>query len=196
MRLFCQLHDNLGEGYNTIYLANVNVSYKDYDIVISNIPYNITKDLIVHLLISARNVTQFVFMCQKENFYHFYDTKGSEYGASSVLVHLLGDIKKAFDVNASSFVPMPKCKSTVFTITRNNNYDFDLVVKTYKVASKLFLNRRKTILNNLCNLINKEEAIKILETLNIDAILRPEEISPENFYHLTTLLIEKGYKNV
>jgi len=195
-RVINYLSNEVKESTNIVFGDALKYDYNDYDIVISNIPYNITKDLIVHLLISARNATQFVFMCQKENFYHFYDTKGSEYGASSVLVHLLGDIKKAFEVNVSSFVPAPKCKSTVFTITRNNNYDFDLVVKTYKVASKLFLNRRKTILNNLSNLINKEEAIKILETLNIDVILRPEEISPKNFYHLTTLLIEKGYKNV
>ena len=69
-------------------------------------------------------------------------------------------------------------------------------MKTYKVASKLFLNRRKTILNNLSSLVNKEEAIKNLATLNIDVILRPEEISPRKFYELTKLLNEKGYQNV
>ena len=166
--------------------------FKDYDIVISNLPYSITKELIVHLLIIANNASQFVFMCQKENFYHFFDTEGSEYGPASILIHLLGNIKKEFDVKPSNFIPMPKCVSTVFTITRNNDYDFDTVVKTYKVANKLFSSRRKTILNNLSSLINKEEAIKILETLNIGVILRPEEITPIKFYELTRLLIEKG----
>ena len=167
--------------------------FSGYDFVISNIPYNITKDLIIHLLISAKNAKQFVFMCQKENYYHFNDVKGSEYGAASILIHLLGNIKKAFDVKASSFVPAPKCVSTVFTIERNNDYDFDLVISTYRLASKLFLNRRKTILNNLSHIINKDEAIKVLETLNIDVILRPEEISPSKFYELTRLLKEKGH---
>ena len=165
--------------------------FSNYDIIVSNIPYNITKDLIVHLLKNSKNVSRFVFMCQKENFYHFYDTKGSEYGPSSILIHLLGDIKKAFDVKASSFVPMPKCTSTVFTIKKNSNYDFDLAIETYEVATKLFLNRRKTILNNLSHIINKDDAIKILETLNIDAILRPEEISYDKFYELTRLIKEK-----
>ena len=68
--------------------------------------------------------------------------------------------------------------------------------ETYNVTNKLFLSRRKTILNNLSQLINKDEAIKILETLNIGVILRPEEISPVEFYKLTRLLLEKGYKNV
>lgn len=190
------LSNEVKETTNIIFGDALKHDFSNYDIVVSNLPYSITKELIIHLLISARNASEFIFMCQKENFYHFFNTSGSEYGASSVLIHLLGNIKKEFEVKASSFIPMPKCQSTVFTITRNNDYDFDLVVKTYKVASKLFLNRRKTILNNLSSLINKEEAIKILETLNIGVILRPEEISPTKFYELTKLLLEKGYHNV
>ena len=175
-----------------IYGDALKFDFESFEYVISNLPYSITKDLSVHLLISARNAKQFVFMCQKENYAHFSNTSGSEYGALSVLVHLLGNIKKAFDVKPSSFVPMPKCQSTVFVIDRNNNFDFSLVVDTYKVTSHLFLQRRKTILNNLSTLIDKERAIKILETLNIDAILRPEEISPVQFYEITKLLKEKG----
>lgn len=193
-RVINYLSNEIKNTTNLIFNDALKYNFSNYDIVISNIPYNITKDLIVHLLISARNAKQFVFMCQKENFYHFYDVNGSEYGPVSVLVHLLGNIKKAFDVKASSFVPMPKCVSTVFTIDKNKDYDFDLCVATYKITSKLFLNRRKTILNNLSHLINKDDAIKVLETLNIDAILRPEEISPDTFYKLTNLLKEKGYK--
>ena len=41
MRLFCQLHENLNEGYNKINFENVNISYKDYDIVIISEQYKI-----------------------------------------------------------------------------------------------------------------------------------------------------------
>ena len=192
-RIVNYLSSEVKPSTNIIFGDALKYDFYHYDIVISNIPYNITKDLIVHLLISAKNTDQFVFMCQKENFYHFYNTSGSEYGPASVLIHLLGEIKKAFDVKASSFVPAPKCVSTVFTISRNNDHDFETVKETYKIASKLFLNRRKTILNNLSSLVSKEEAIKILETLNIDVILRPEEISPKEFYELTKLIKEKDF---
>ncbi len=195
-RIVNYLSFEVKESTKIVYGDALKYDFSNYDYVISNIPYNITKDLIVHLLISATNAKQFVFMVQKENFAHFVSTSGSEYGPSSVLIHLLGNIKKAFDVRPSSFVPAPKCVSTVFTIDRNNDYDFDLAVTTYQVASKLFLNRRKTILNNLSSLIHKEEAIKNLETLNINVILRPEQINPNDYYLLTKLLKEKGYKNV
>ena len=191
-RIINYLSDEVKDTTNIIYGDALKFDFSSYDIVISNLPYNITKDLIVHLLLSAKGANQFVFMCQKENYAHFSDLSGSEYGPSSILIHLLGNIKKAFDVSPSSFVPAPKSKSTVFTIERHYDYDFELVKETYKVACKLFINRRKTILNNLSNLINKEEAIKILETLNIDAILRPEDISFDKFYELTKLLKDRG----
>ena len=195
-RIVNYLSNEAKESTNIIFGDALKYDFSNYEYVISNIPYNITKELIVHLLVSAKNAKQFVFMCQKENFAHFVDVSGSEYGPASVLIHLLGNIKKEFDVKPSSFVPAPKCQSTVFTIERNNDYDFDTVAKTYKVASKLFLSRRKTILNNLSSIVDKEDAIKILESLNIGVILRPEEISPIKFYELTKLLLEKGYKNV
>ena len=195
-RIVNYLSNEVKESTNIIFGDALKYDFSSYEYVISNIPYNITKDLIVHLLISAKNAKEFVFMCQKENYAHFNDVSGSEYGPASVLIHLLGNIKKQFDVKPSSFVPAPKCQSTVFTIDRNNDYDFDTVAKTYKVVSKLFLSRRKTILNNLSSIVSKEDAIKILESLNIGVILRPEEISPDKFYELTKLLLEKGYQNV
>lgn len=183
-RIYNYLSLEVKDTINLILEDALKYDFSKYDIVVSNIPYNITSELIEHLLISARNATQFVFMCQKENFYHFFITTGSEYGPYSVLIHLLGNIKKEFDVKPGSFVPAPKCVSTVFTIDRMNKYDFNDVIYTFEITKRLFLNRRKTILNNLSRIINKEDALKTLESLNIGVILRPEEISPDNFYKL------------
>ena len=152
-----------------------------YEYIISNIPYNITSDLIEHILISAINLKQCILMCQKENYYHFSSLFGSEYGPLSILIHLLGNIKKAFDVGASSFVPRPNCTSTVFSIDIDHSKNRENAISTYFMASKLFLNRRKTILNNLGNLIGKEKAKELLDKLEINPLSRPEELSPETF---------------
>lgn len=155
-----------------------------YDLIISNIPYNITTKLIEHMLLSAVKCRQFVLMCQKENFYHFYNVEGSEYGPLSVLIHLLGIIKKEFDVGASSFIPKPNCTSTVFTIEIDQNRDRNDAINTYKLAYKLFLNRRKTILNNLGNLLGRDKAQLVLNELNINPLDRPEQLSPETFLRI------------
>lgn len=188
------LQCEVDEHVNVIEGDALKYDVKDYEFIISNIPYNITSDLMEHILLSGENVKQFVLMIQKENFAHFYMTNGSEYGPLSVLVHLLGDIKKAFDVGAASFVPKPKCTSTVFTIEINSNYDRNKAIETYKLAKKLFLNRRKTILNNLGAVIGKDKANELLNQLNISPLKRPEELSPEIFYKINNLINENNNK--
>lgn len=190
-RIIFYLKYEVNEGVIIVEEDALKFDAKNYDFIISNIPYNITSILMEHLLLNATSCKQFVLMMQKENFAHFNDVSGSEYGPLSVLTHLIGDIKKAFDVSASSFVPKPKCTSTVFTIETNNKYDRKLVTETYKLAKKLFLNRRKTILNNLSNVIGKDKAISILESLSINPLKRPEELSPHDFYEINNIINAK-----
>ena len=65
----------------------------------------------------------------------------------------------------------------------------DIAVETYKLAKSLFLNRRKTIYNNLSNhLKNKELAKSILSTLNIEENKRPEEIASEMYLKMLQLI--------
>ena len=193
-RIVYYLQCEVDEHVNIVEGDALKYDLKEYEYIISNIPYSITSELMEHLLLSGENVKQFVLMMQKENFAHFYMTNGSEYGPLSVLTHLLGNIKKEFEVGASSFVPKPKCTSTVFTIETNSNYDREKAIQTYRLAKKLFLNRRKTILNNLGSVIGKDKANELLNKLNISPLKRPEELSPETFYKINNLINENNNK--
>lgn len=164
------------------------VDLENYTKIIGNLPYNITTELIVHLLTFAKNCKQYVFMIQAEALNRFIDDVGKEYGPASVLVHLLGRIKKQFVVKAGSFYPAPKCNSVVFEINVENRHSREEVVETYQLAKKLFLNRRKTLLNNLGNLVGKARALSIIQTMNIKETARPEEISPEQYFEMKSIL--------
>ena len=156
-----------------------------FDKIIGNLPYNITTETIVYLLTNGLNAKKIVLMIQSDAFPHFFDTKGKEYGPSSVLLHLLGDCKKLFQVKPGSFYPSPKCGSTVFEINRNQICDNREAINVYLFSKNMFLNRRKTILNNLLNFIkDKEKAIQILSECEIEVNLRPEDISPKQFLQL------------
>lgn len=153
-----------------------------YTKIVGNLPYNITTETVVYLLKNAKKADKMVLMCQTETFSHFYDASGKEYGPTSVLIHLLGRIDRNFNVKPGSFYPAPKCSSTVFTITFNKNADFTSAYSTYQLAKQLFLNRRKTIYNNLfVYLKDKDKANSILNNCHIEANKRPEEITPEQF---------------
>lgn len=158
-----------------------------YSKIIGNLPYNITTELIVYLLENASKCKQFVFMIQAEALNRFVDTSGKEYGPASILIHLLGDIKKQFLVKAGSFYPAPKCNSVVFEININEKCPREIALGVYKMVKKLFLNRRKTILNNLSNVYGKEKAINILKELGILETTRPEEIAPQRFLEIYKL---------
>ena len=150
-----------------------------YEKIIGNLPYNITTETVLYLLKNAKNAKRIVLMCQSETFAHFKDISGKEYGPVSVLLHLLGKVESKFVVKAGSFYPAPKCSSTVFVITFNKTINFDYCWDVYLLSKQMFLNRRKTIYNNLSNYLkDKNLTEQVLNNLQIEPNKRPEELSP------------------
>ena len=183
---------------NVVYQDNANINIIKNDIrkhdvskytkVVANLPYNITTEVIVYLLMNAKKAKKMVLMCQNETFLHFYNTSGSEYGPTSILIHLLGSINKTIVVGKGCFYPVPKVDSVVFEINLDKEINED-IVRAYKVSKSLFLNRRKTIFNNLSNFIkDKELARKILSDASLMENLRPEQIPPEKFLEISLLI--------
>ena len=175
---------------------NVNVILSDirnhdiscYNKIIANLPYNITTEVITYLLLNSVNTKKMVLMCQNEAFNHFFDIEGSEYGPASVLTHLLTKINKGFLVGRNSFYPAPKVESMVFTM-EFLGVDPEPAKQVYKLAKSLFLNRRKTILNNLSrHLGDKEKAQEVLSKAHIPLNYRPEQIKPDQYLLIYNLI--------
>ena len=163
-----------------------------YNKIIGNLPYNITTETIQFFLTNAISAKRMVFMIQNEALNRFYDVKGKEYGPVSVLLHLLGSIEKLFVVKAGSFYPAPKCNSTVFVINIDARADYSKVINAFKIAKQLFINRRKTILNNLVNYIkDKDTANKLCSDLAINPLARPEQLKPEIYLAISEYLNKK-----
>ena len=114
------------------------IDVSSYSKIIGNLPYNITTETIVYLLLNAKAAKRLVIMCQSEAFPHFNDLSGKEYGPASVLLHLIGNCFKKFTVKPGSFYPVPKCTSTVFTIEINENIDWMQTKQVYLLVKQLF----------------------------------------------------------
>lgn len=178
LSIFYKEKDNFTLIENDIRKTKINT----YTKIIGNLPYNITTELVTYLLKYGAKAEKMVLMCQTEAFNRFYDLDGKEYGPVSVLVHLLGRSKKLFNVKGGCFYPVPKCGSTVFEIQINVNSDREECVEIFNLTKQLFLNRRKTILNNLTiYLKDKNSAEKVCCECNIPTTKRPEELSPEQY---------------
>lgn len=164
----------------------------NYNKIIGNLPYNITTETITYFLLNADKAEKMVFMIQSEALNRFIDTKGKEYGPVSVLIHLIGKTEKLFTVKAGSFYPAPKCSSVVFSIDIYASKNKKEATRAYVLAKQLFSNRRKTILNNMLNVIkNKEEALQMFKDLGINELSRPEDLSPETYLAIYKYLNSK-----
>lgn len=165
------------------------IDVSQYNKIIGNLPYNITTETIQYFLLNATSASRMVFMIQSETLAHFYDVSGKEYGPTSVLIHLLGNIERLFTVKAGSFYPVPKCNSVVFVINIDGNANRETAISAFKVAKQLFINRRKTISNNLLNYLKDKDLVnKICDNLGINPLLRPEQISPEMYLRISEYL--------
>ena len=170
------------------------VDVSKYTKIIGNLPYYITTELITFLLEKSTKCEKMVFMIQTEAVNRFIDDSGKEYGAVSVLSHLLGTPKRLFSVKASSFYPAPKCGSTVFEINLDKKVDREKMIAVYKMAKQLFLNRRKTLLNNLGGYLgDKEKAADAITKLGLPLTVRPEEIKPNTYAELYNLIKDVNF---
>ena len=179
---------------------NVNIIENDirkqdvshYKKVIGNLPYNITTETIQYFLLNAVETERMVFMIQSEALNRFYDVSGKDYGPVSVLLHLLGNVEKLFTVKAGNFYPVPKCSSVVFAININGQKNRKEATRAFVLAKQLFQNRRKTIFNNMLNVIkDKDLAIEVCDRLGINQLSRPEDLSPETYLAISKYLDSK-----
>ena len=170
---------------NIRYGNGVKWDYSPYDKIIGNLPYYITSLLIERALLRGTNAKKMVFMVQKEAGERLLASMGNkDYGPLPILITLLSKAKREFTVRRNSFAPAPHVDSMVLSFTmlpaRLENVD-----EIYKFCSALFLQRRKTLFNNLKNYMHfAEDARDILLKAGLNETIRPEQVTPEQFLAL------------
>lgn len=159
--------------------------------VVANIPYYITTALVMRFLEEDVHPSAITVMVQKEVADRFVAKPATEdYGAITMAISLYGDAKIVGQVDKSMFYPVPKVDSSIVRIDVYDKYagvNKKNVNKTIKCA---FMMRRKTLLNNLTAVypVQKDEAAKILESLNIDLKARGETLNLDQIIEISDLL--------
>ena len=119
--------------------------------VIGNFPYNISTQILFHVLKMRDKVPEVVGMFQKEVARRIASPPGGkEYGILSVLMQAFYDVKLLFDVEPHVFIPPPKVKSSVIRCTRKENVLLECDEKLFfTIVKTAFNQRRKTLRNSL-----------------------------------------------
>lgn len=176
--------ENLGELYREI---------GEYTVV-ANLPYYVTTPIVTRLLEEGAGVRGVCVMVQQEVAERFAAKEDTpEYGAITAAIALRGTAKIVKKVGRNMFYPAPNVDSAVVKIDFTENAlpvkDKDMYRKTVRCA---FLNRRKTLENNLMKSfsLSRETAAEILNRAGVEEKARGETISPKRLAALSDILCE------
>ena len=166
-------------------------------VVMGNLPYNISSQILVQLIRSRGGISRAVLMFQKELAQRITAETGcKDYGRLTVMLRYCSDIKKLVDAKASLFFPKPKVDSQILELKFKKEIDHKAADEPFlfKVIKAGFGNRRKTLKNALATSelnIDPNTATVVLEKSGIDPIRRAETLTVEEFVRLSNTLIER-----
>ena len=159
-------------------------------VVIGNYPYNISSQILFHVLEYKNQVTCCSGMFQREVAQRIAAGPGSKtYGIVSVLLQAWYDIEYLFTVDENVFDPPPKVKSGVIRLVRNNVDHLDCDERLFKsVVKTSFGQRRKTLRNSLRGMIPPEAMDRLDKQFAHIFKRRPEQLGVEEFVELTNIV--------
>lgn len=154
---------------------NYNTNSLRHSIIVGNLPFNVSVDLL-YLWTKSNNWPpqhdKMILMFQKEVANRIMALpKNKSYGKLSVVIQSRYKIKKLIDVPASAFTPRPKVDAIILEFTPFNDFGLIDINKIDKVAKDAFSQRRKKIKNNMSNYLGE------IKNLSISSNLRPEDLT-------------------
>ena len=154
--------------------------------VVGNLPYNISTPLLFHLLASAGQLDDMIFMLQLEVAERLVaEPGGGDYGRLSVMVQYHCDAELIFTVAPDAFEPPPSVQSALLRLTPKPKVDVaDDEPRLATLVSKAFSQRRKTLRNALRTEVDTEGLL----AAGIDPERRAETLSVADFVRLSNLL--------
>lgn len=164
-------------------------------VVCANLPYYITSPVIMKLLEDKLPIKALTVMVQKEAAQRICAEVGTrQSGAVTVAVNYYSTPQLLFNVSAGSFMPAPKVDSAVIRldidpqpkVTVNNEKLF------FRIIKSAFGQRRKTLSNSLSSglSLSKAEIIKALETANVPATYRAEQLTMQQLADIANAVDE------
>ena len=166
-------------------------------VVLGNLPYNISSQVIVQLIHARSQVDRAVLMLQKEMAQRICAGPGSKtYGRLSVMLQYCAEARELMQVKAAQFFPPPKVDSTVIGIrfTSPPPFPADDEALLFQVIKAAFGKRRKTLRNALSKSdlpLDAATCEQLLSQAGLDPTRRAETLSVEEFVRLSNGLAAK-----
>ena len=163
-------------------------------IVMGNLPYNISSQVLIQLISQRDVIERAVLMFQKELAARLTAKTGIKaYGRLTVMLKYCASINSLTAVESGLFFPRPRVDSEVIELTFHDRYRLQPEEESffYRVIKTAFGKRRKTLKNALSGRalsISPSEAAEALQNAGIDPQRRAETLDVEEFIALSRAL--------
>mgnify|MGYP003387640693 CR=1 FL=1 len=182
-------HKNLKIFNEDILKFDLEKNVKKDTIIIGNLPYNISSQILVKLIKFKKWLPKYkklILMFQKEvadKILAKYNTP--DYGRLSLITGSRLKIVDHFNVSPNSFYPVPKVTSTilVFEPIINSNFKIKNIENLEKV-SQIFFSRKRKMINKAFKELFKRP-LQVAEKININLKLRPNELTEDEYFKIT-----------
>lgn len=182
--------------FQRVPLAAIEAQYGRYSVV-ANLPYYVTTPIVMRFVEEAKGCESVTVMVQEEVAERFCAHEGTaEYGAVTAAIARRGTCKITRKVGKELFMPRPNVDSAVVRIDFTQGGFAVKSERAYRETVRCaFLNRRKTLENNLMNTfrIAREQARELLRAAEIEDGVRGETLSPQTLGKLSDLLFDNGF---
>lgn len=168
-------------------MSDDELGVSDTDIIISNIPYNMSSKMVEWL--SMHNI-EAVLCLQKEFVEHMLAKEGTrKYSNLSVISSLTFSITKIMNVSKGSFRPMPKVDSSIIYIKPKRVR----IGREERAIIGMLMQHKKKVLKNAVadahSLLKMDRRELILDAKNVDfSNERVFKLSPERLLHVASQL--------
>lgn len=160
--------------------------------VAANLPYYITSPICMRLIESGLPVKRMVLMMQAEAAERFFAApRDVNYGPLSIVSRYLFDISTELKLSPAAYYPEPSVHSCVLKFERNGS---ELPPNFIKVLRAAFAMRRKTLRNNMLQLIPKSNVDEVISDAGLLPTVRAEELAAADFVRLADSYNRYGNK--
>ena len=158
-----------------------------FDLIVSNLPYNISSQILVKICLLNNLPNNLILMFQKEFAIRLLDKKLNSLNS---LVNCFYNVDKSFNVSKSCFRPIPKIDSKILFFKRKDKS----LLKSHEIESfiefkrNLFSYKRKSIKNSLKKFTLRND--------NFDLSKRIEDLSLDLLLKILEKLISKTFNKI
>ncbi|KFK42553.1 hypothetical protein AALP_AA1G010300 [Arabis alpina] len=161
--------------------------------VVSNLPFNISTDVVKLLLPMGDIFSQVVLLLQDEAALRLVEPalRTSEYRPINILVNFYSEPEYNFRVPRENFFPQPKVDAAVVTFKLKHPKDYPDVSSTksfFSLVNSAFNGKRKMLRKSLQHLSSSPEIEKALGVVGLPVTSRPEELTMEDFVKLHSVI--------